>query len=130
MKLVSKKNGTTTIFPSLISAVARKIGFTPPTGMSATNAQDAIEEVNSTKYRIITRNEQKTTTASEGWFYPTLNSGEILLGAYTSGGYFAFLRNDGSGNQVFQVTLYNATNGTFAKVTGYSIVLTLIIAKP
>lgn len=46
MKLVSKKNGTITIFPSLISAVARKIGFTPPTGMSATNVQSAIEEVN------------------------------------------------------------------------------------
>lgn len=45
MKLVSKKNGTTTIFPNFISAVARKIGFTPPTGMSSTNVQDAIEEV-------------------------------------------------------------------------------------
>lgn len=54
MKLVSKKNGTTTIFSSLISAVARKIGFTPPTGMSANNVQDAIEEVNgkASKYII------------------------------------------------------------------------------
>ena len=54
MKLVSKKNGTTSIFPNLISAVASKIGFTPPNGMTATNVQDAIAEVNGKILRIET----------------------------------------------------------------------------
>lgn len=45
MDLISKKNGTITRVRQLISAVASKIGFTPPKGMSATNVQDAIEEV-------------------------------------------------------------------------------------
>ncbi len=62
MKLVSKKNGTTTIFPSLISAIASKIGFTPPTGMSATNVQDGIEEVYAKTKLIKVTGQQRTVS--------------------------------------------------------------------
>lgn len=62
MKLVSKKNGTTTIFPNFISALASKIGFTPPSGMSSTNVQDAIEEVD-TRISTITSLDRVDITA-------------------------------------------------------------------